>query len=65
MIDYDKWYAEIKEGFSICYCLEPYGKEMLYYGLYHNHIYTDGYKSIKDLVKDFPELKKAMSKRAQ
>lgn len=63
MIDWNDWCLEVKEGFSICHCLDPWGETMLYYGLYHNHIYTEGYESLKTLVAEFPELQKAMKRR--
>ena len=37
-----------------------WGENMLYYGLYHNHIYTDGYSTLKSLIQEYPELKNAI-----
>ena len=61
-MDYESHIRRIKkaQGFSICKCLDPWGEQMLYYGLYHNHIYTEGAKTLEQLIKDNPELKKAM-----
>ena len=33
---------------------------MLYYGCFANKIYTDGYAEIEQLIKEYPELKKAI-----
>ena len=59
----EKYIREIKEkakGFSICKCLDVWGESMVYYGLYHNHIYTEGYPNLKTLIKEYPELKNAI-----
>lgn len=56
---YEKHIKEVKQianGFSICNCLDFYGENMLYYGLYHNHIYTEGFKSLTELGAEHPEL---------
>lgn len=63
MVDAQKHIKEIKKranGFSICRCLDFWGENMLYYGLYHNHIYTDGYSTLKSLIQEYPELKNAI-----
>ena len=59
----EKHLKEVREranGFSICRCLDFWGESMLYYGLYHNHIYTEGYENLKALIKEYPELKNAI-----
>lgn len=62
-MNYKEYIRTIKEkaqGFSICHCLDFDGENMLYYGLYQSHIYTDGYRSLKQLIKEYPELQKAI-----
>lgn len=61
-MDFESHVRRIKKakGFSICKCLDPWGEQMLYYGLYHNHIYTEGATTLEQLIKDNPELKNAM-----
>lgn len=61
-MDFESHIRKIKksQGFSICKCLDIWGEKMLYYGLYHNHIYTEGATTIEQLIKDNPELKNAM-----
>ena len=66
---YEKHIKEVKEianGFSICHCMDFYGENMLYYGLYHNHIYTEGFHTLEGLGAEHPELLKLIprSKRA-
>ena len=46
--------------------MDFYGENMLYYGLYHNHIYTEGFHTLEGLGAEHPELLKLIprSKRA-
>lgn len=57
---YIKDYLKFECDFSICKCLDVWGEKMLYYGCFASKIYTDGYQDLKELVKEYPELKKAI-----
>lgn len=62
----ENYIKDIKEranSFSICNCLDVWGNKKLYYGLYNNHIYTEGAETLEQLVKEHPELKKLISRR--
>lgn len=62
-MNYESYIREVKQiecGFSICRCLDFWGDNMCYYGCYENKIYTDGFKRLEDLIKEYPELKKAI-----
>lgn len=57
---YIKEYLRFQTDFSIVRCLDPWGEIMLYYGCFANKIYTEGYEELKELIKEYPELKKAI-----
>lgn len=63
MVNTDKHIKQVKQkanGFSICRCLDLWGENMVYYGLYRNHIYTEGHTTLKSLIQEYPELKNAI-----
>lgn len=53
-------YLKFERGYSICHCLDFWGENMVYYGCYENHIYTEGFRKLKELIKEYPELKYAI-----
>lgn len=67
-LNIDKHIKEVKKnanGFSICKCLNFEGTEMVFYGLKNNHIYTNGYETIKELKNNHEELRKGATKQCK
>lgn len=62
-VSYIKDIKQRATSFSICQCLDVWGEKKLYYGLYHNHIYTEGAETLEQLVQEHPELKKLINRR--